>query len=85
MQGGRFFIFIIFLFAFFFFISMKIESHVFIRIEGKVDQRDESYAWIPKILEFRQTPQDRKFSYLCYFYPKCHVMVWDWLRGHERS
>ena len=37
-----------------------------------------------KILAFRQTPRDREFSYLCYFYPKDHLMAWDLLRGYER-
>ena len=29
-----------------------------------------------KILKFRQTPLDREFSYLDYFYPKDHLMAW---------
>ena len=29
-----------------------------------------------KILEFRQTLQGRKFSYLNYFYPKGYLMAW---------
>ena len=37
-----------------------------------------------KILAFRQTPRGREFSYLCYFYPKGHLMAWDFLRGRER-
>ena len=37
-----------------------------------------------KSLVFCQTPRGRKFSYLCYFYPKCHLMAWDFLRGCER-
>ena len=32
----------------FFLRSTKIESQVFIITEGKVDLRDESYAWTPK-------------------------------------
>ena len=36
------------------------------------------------ILAFRQTPKGRKFSYLCYFYHKGHLMAWDLLRGRER-
>ena len=37
-----------------------------------------------KILEFRQTPQGKEFSYLGYFYSKDHLMAWDLLRGCER-
>ena len=37
-----------------------------------------------KILAFHQTPRAREFSYLCYFYPKGHLMAWDLLRGRER-
>ena len=37
-----------------------------------------------KILAFRQTPRGKEFSYLCYFYYKGHLMVWDLLRGRER-
>ena len=29
-----------------------------------------------KILEFRQTPQGREFSYLDYFLLKSHLMAW---------
>ena len=32
-----------------------------------------------KILEFHQTPQGRKFSYLKYFKPKGHLMAWGFL------
>ena len=38
-----------------------------------------------KILAFRQTPKGREFSYLCYFYPKGHLLAWDLLRGCERT
>ena len=38
-----------------------------------------------KILEFRQTPRGREFSYLGYFKPKGHLMAWDFLRGRERT
>ena len=37
-----------------------------------------------KILVFRQTPRGREFSYLCYLYPKGHLMDWNLLRGCER-
>ena len=35
------------------------------------------WAWRvgTKILEFRQTPQGKEFSYFDYFYPKSHLMV----------
>ena len=36
----------------FFLISTKIGSQVFIGAEGKVDLRDESYAWTPKSWSF---------------------------------
>ena len=37
-----------------------------------------------KNLAFRQTPRGREFFYLCYFYPKGHLMSWDFPRGRER-
>ena len=36
-----------------------------------------------KILAFCQTPRGREFSYLCYFYPKGHLMACDLLRGRK--
>ena len=36
----------------FFLISMKIELQVFVGTEGKVDLRNESYAWTPKFWSF---------------------------------
>ena len=33
----------------FFLKSTKIGPHVFVGAEGKVDLRDESYAWTPKV------------------------------------
>ena len=36
----------------FFLRSMKIEPQVFVGTEGKVDLRDESYAWTPKSWSF---------------------------------
>ena len=40
----------LFLFFFrFFLIFMKIGPQVFVGAEGKVDLRDESYAWTPKV------------------------------------
>ena len=29
-----------------------------------------------KILTFCQTPRGKEFFYLCYFYPKGHLMAW---------
>ena len=45
-------IFFIFSSLRFFLISTKIGPQVFIRTEGKVDLRDESYAWTPKSWSF---------------------------------
>ena len=43
----------LFLFALRFFLkSMKIGQHVFVGTEGKVDLRDESYAWTQKSWSF---------------------------------
>ena len=44
---------LIFFFSLRFFLrSMKIEPQVFVGAEGKVDLRDESYAWAPKSWSF---------------------------------
>ena len=40
------------IFIFFFLKSMKIRSQVFVGTKGKVDLRDESYAWTPKSWSF---------------------------------
>ena len=45
-------LFLFFFFLRFFFRSMKIGSRVFVGAEGKVDLRDESYAWTPKSWSF---------------------------------
>ena len=37
-----------------------------------------------KSLAFHQTLRGREFFYLCYLYPKCHLIVWDFLKGRER-
>ena len=50
-REGREFIFNIFSLRFFL-RSMKIGLQVFIGTEGKVDLRDESYAWTPKSWSF---------------------------------
>ena len=44
----REFDFLFFSFICFLFISTKIGPQVFVGTEGKVDLRDESYAWTPK-------------------------------------
>ena len=51
---------------YFFLRSMKIGPHVFVGIEGKVDLRDESYAWTPKSWSFVKLHEVGNFSYLCY-------------------
>ena len=54
---------LIFFFSLRFFLRFtKIGPQVFVEAEGKVDLRVGT-----KILEFRQTPRGREFSYLCYF------------------
>ena len=68
----------------FFFRSMKIGPQVFVGTEGKVDLRNESYALTPKSLSFVKLHEVENFTYLCYFYPKGYLMIWNWLRGRER-
>ena len=74
----------IFIFYFFFFslLSQIYGNRTvgFIRVENKVDPCSEG----SKILGFRQIPRGREFFYMCYFYPKGHLMAWDFLRGRER-
>ena len=45
----------------------EIELSVFVGGRRKVDPHITSYAWGTKILEFRQTPRGREFSYFEYF------------------
>ena len=53
----------IFFFFFFFFLrSMKIRPQVFVGTEGKVDLRDESYAWTPKSKSFVKLHEVENFS-----------------------
>ena len=57
----------LFLFFFslrFFFRSMKIGPQVFVGTEGKVDLRDESYAWTPKSWSFDKLCEVGVLSYL---------------------
>ena len=54
----------LFLFFFslrFFFRSTKIGPQVFVGAEGKVDLRDESYAWTPKSWSFDKLHEVRNF------------------------
>ena len=50
MRGEN--LFLIFFSLRFIFRSTKIGPQVFVGTEGKVDLRDESYAWTPKSLNF---------------------------------
>ena len=45
----------------FFLRSTKIGPQVFLRAEGKVDLRDESYAWTPKSWSFVKLHEIRNF------------------------
>ena len=57
----------------FFLRSMKIGPQVFIGTEGKVDLRDESYAWTPKSWSFNKLREVGVLSYLVYFRFKCFI------------
>ena len=48
----------------FFFRSTKIGPQVFVGTEGKVDLRDESYAWTPKSWSFDKIREIGVLSYL---------------------
>ena len=50
--GSVFFFNFYYYFSHFFLRSMKIGPQVFVGTEGKVDLRDESYAWTPKSWSF---------------------------------
>ena len=53
LERGNIYIYIYIYFSLLFFLrSMKIEQQVFVGTEGKVDLRDESYAWTPKSWSF---------------------------------
>ena len=49
----------------FFFRSTKIGPQVFIGIEGKIDLRDESYAWTPKSWSFVKLHEVENFP-ICF-------------------
>ena len=54
----------IFSFSYFFFRSTKIGPRVFVETGGKVDLRDESYAWTPKSWNFDKLCEVGVLSYL---------------------
>ena len=60
LRGILFFYF----FLRFFLRSKKIGPRVFVGTEGKVDLRDESYAWTPKSWSFDKLHEVRVLSYL---------------------
>ena len=63
-ERGEIFLFFIFSSFLFFLKSTKIGSQVFIGTEGKVDLRDESYAWTPKSWNFDKLREVGVLSYL---------------------
>ena len=52
---------------------MKIGPQVFVGTEGKVDLRNESYAWTLKSWSFDKLCEVGDLSYLVYFRFKCFV------------
>ena len=57
--------FILFFSSLYFFLrSTKIGLQVFVRAEGKVDLRDESYVWTPKSWSFDKLCEVGVLSYL---------------------
>ena len=62
-RGRRYFILYFFSLSFFL-RSTKIGPQVFVGTEGKVDLRDESYAWTPKSLSFDKLREVGVLSYL---------------------
>ena len=52
---------------------MKIGSSDFIGAEGKIDLRDESYAWTPKSWSLDKLREIEVLSYLFYPLFKCFV------------
>ena len=79
-MGERIFIFI-FSSLRFFLRSTKIGSQVFVRDEGKVDLRDESYVWTPKSWSFDKLREVGVLSYLFYPLFKCFVNACVGLRS----
>ena len=53
-----------FSYLYFFLRFMKIGPQVFVRTEGKVNLRDESYAWTPKSWSFDKLSEVGVLSYL---------------------
>ena len=68
----------------FFFLSLLLSKIYGNRIIGFHRNKRQKLRVSTKILAFRQTLRGREFSYLCYFYPKGHLMAWDFLRDRER-
>ena len=66
-EGGEREILILFFSLSFFFRSTKIGPLDFVGAEGKIDLRDESYAWTPKSWSFDKLREVGVLSYL--FYP----------------
>ena len=71
-RGERILIFLFF-FLCFFIRFMKIGLQVFIRAEGKIDLRDESYVWTPKSWSLDKLREVGVLSYLFYPLFKCFV------------
>ena len=69
----REFYFFIYFFAYFLDIR-KLDRRFSLRLNAKLIHAARATHGT-KILEFRQTPRDREFSYLCYFKSKGHLMV----------
>ena len=73
-EGWRERILFLFFSSFRFFLgSTKIRPQIFFGAEGKVDLRDESYAWIPKSWSFVKLREVGVLSYLSYTLFKCFV------------
>ena len=60
-ESGKRIIFIFFLFFHLFFRFKKIRLQVFVGVEGKVDLRDESYAWTLKSWSFNKLHEVENF------------------------
>ena len=64
LERERILFYFYFSFLRFFLKSMKIGPQVFVRTEGKVDLRDESYTWTPKSWSFDKLREVGVLSYL---------------------
>ena len=80
-EGGEREILIIFFSLSFFFRSTKIGPSDFVGAEEKIDLRDESYAWTPKIWSFNKLREVGVLSYLFYPLFKCFVNACVGLRS----